>query len=190
MRRKAWNPFFSKASITRLEPQLIRPTIEKLCTRLRESTDSQSVVNLSLLFRCTTFDIICDYALPDGFGMLEKPQEHQEFFTGMMSVFKIIGLIQQARAVAMLIMLLRWVNDFLPENIRRNAPSKGGMAYVRIWQESLGPRVQKALEGRTEAEKRPSLVEEYLRNTNLPASEKTTARLRVSEQKHFGLLRC
>lgn len=36
MRREPWNPYFSKASVSRLHPLLIQQCVDKLCTKVSE----------------------------------------------------------------------------------------------------------------------------------------------------------
>ena len=72
MRRGALAPFFSRRSINALEPTLA-DKVNQTCGRLREFKESNTPVDLRLLFSCMTTDIITDYAFPHCFGLLSTP---------------------------------------------------------------------------------------------------------------------
>ena len=72
MRRQALNPFFSKASIFRLQP-IITSLIEKLCTRIDECKDAGQPVNMRLAYMCLTTDVITSYALNRCWNHLDIP---------------------------------------------------------------------------------------------------------------------
>jgi cytochrome P450 len=60
LRRAPLNPFFSKQSVTRLEP-VIRSAIDTLCARLREFQRSKEPVDLRYAFCALSADIITKY---------------------------------------------------------------------------------------------------------------------------------
>ncbi|KAH6677138.1 putative cytochrome P450 [Halenospora varia] len=72
LRRSALNPFFSRRSITVLEPMLVEK-VNKACSRLQESKDAGTPIDLRLLFSCMTTDILTDYAFPHCFDLLSDP---------------------------------------------------------------------------------------------------------------------
>ena len=72
LRRGALNPFFSKKSILAIEP-LIQEKVDKLCTILERSRESQEPVELGLAYMALTLDVISHYAFGEPYGLIEKP---------------------------------------------------------------------------------------------------------------------
>ena len=60
MRRGALNPFFSKRSVTRLEPTIV-DKVEQLCSALRDHMRDGKIVMLGAAYSALTTDIISDY---------------------------------------------------------------------------------------------------------------------------------
>lgn len=71
-RRRAMNPFFSMASIDRLEP-VMTTMIEKLCRRIDEVKEASMAVNMRLVYLCFTTDFITTYAMNNSWGHLDTP---------------------------------------------------------------------------------------------------------------------
>ena len=71
-RRAALNSFFSKKSITELEP-VIQTQVDKLCSKLNEAGRSQQIVNLSDALACLSADVISDCAFGEAYGLLHAP---------------------------------------------------------------------------------------------------------------------
>ncbi|KAK5096990.1 hypothetical protein LTR70_002207 [Exophiala xenobiotica] len=72
LRRAPLNPFFSKRSVTKLEP-MIKSAVEKLCTRLRGFQQTKEPVNLRHAFAALTMDVITDYAFAKSYNCLDEP---------------------------------------------------------------------------------------------------------------------
>lgn len=78
-RRAALSPFFSKQNIRRLEPTLVE-VLHLVFQRLDENIESRRPINLALLFRAATYDIISDYAFGEGPANLKKPDLNKPYF--------------------------------------------------------------------------------------------------------------
>jgi cytochrome P450 len=78
-RRAAISPFFSKQNIRRLEPTIVE-IVQLIFQRFDEHIKSGLPLNLSLLFRATTHDIISNYAFGEGIVNLRKPDLNQPYF--------------------------------------------------------------------------------------------------------------
>ena len=74
MRLAPLNKFFSKASVTQLEP-LIQTTVNKLNARLKKFQAAQKPVTISLAFGCLTSDVVCEYAFARSEKFVETSQE-------------------------------------------------------------------------------------------------------------------
>jgi hypothetical protein len=72
VRRAAVSPFFSKASIQKLEPT-IKHMAEKMCARINGFKESGQPVNVRNLYQCFTTDVITLYALNRSWNYLDSP---------------------------------------------------------------------------------------------------------------------
>lgn len=60
MRREPWNPYFSKQQVSRLQPMLIQPLVDKFCDRLAEYQAAKRPVTMIYAFANLTSDIISE----------------------------------------------------------------------------------------------------------------------------------
>jgi hypothetical protein len=72
MRRAVLNPYFSKQSVTRLEP-VIQSLVGALCERFREAQKSREPLNLLTAYTALTTDVITEYSFGKSYGFLAKP---------------------------------------------------------------------------------------------------------------------
>jgi cytochrome P450 len=84
-RRAALNPFFSKKSVTELEP-IIRAQVIKLCGKLALFKDSGQPINLSDAFACLSADVISDCAFGKTYGLLDSEDFAPEWRKFMMDL--------------------------------------------------------------------------------------------------------
>jgi cytochrome P450 len=84
-RRAALSPFFSKKSVTELEP-IIQAQINKLCIKLAALKGASQVVNLSDALTCLSADIISDCAFGESYGLLDFPDFAPEWRKFMMEL--------------------------------------------------------------------------------------------------------
>lgn len=78
LRRGALNRFFSKASVTRLEP-IIHRAVEKLIAQLRLHTGTGSPVSIAMAFSCMTTDVVTEYAFLKSYDFLGSPTFEPNF---------------------------------------------------------------------------------------------------------------
>ena len=71
VRRAALSPYFSKRSVTKLEP-IIKSLVERLCTRFHEFQKSGEPLNLEVACSALTTDVITEYAFGNSYKLLEK----------------------------------------------------------------------------------------------------------------------
>jgi len=69
-RREPWNPYFSKQSVSRLQPLLIQAVVNKLCMRLAEYQAAGKPINMVHAFACVTANVVSDYSFPQGYNLL------------------------------------------------------------------------------------------------------------------------
>lgn len=70
VRRAALNPFFSRRSVTRLEP-VIRANIDKLRARLEGFANTDEPVNVTDAFTALSADVIGGFAFGRSYGFLD-----------------------------------------------------------------------------------------------------------------------
>lgn len=95
LRREPWNPFFSKQSVTRLQPILIQTVVDKLCLRLAEYQSAGKPVTMINAFACVTIDIISEYSFPEGYNLLDKPEFDSEHYMAWMGLSKMCHVLKQ-----------------------------------------------------------------------------------------------
>jgi cytochrome P450 len=119
LRRAALNPFFSKKSITSIEP-LIQDKVDKLCTALSNYADNGEPVELGLAYMALSLDIISHYAFGKSFGLVEQP--------GFSPLWKdVVSMTMESFA---LVRNLPWLPDVLkalPQSLTRRIDQ--GLAF-------------------------------------------------------------
>ncbi|KAI1811940.1 benzoate 4-monooxygenase cytochrome P450 [Poronia punctata] len=88
-RRAALNPFFSKQSIRNLEPMIVEK-IDRLSTRLSQSSRKGDVVNLSYATAALTMDVISSYSFGTDIGNLKREDWGKEW----LDAFRLVGQIR------------------------------------------------------------------------------------------------
>ncbi len=78
-RRAALNPFFSSANIRRLEP-MVHEVLGQIIQRLETAKKTSEPVNMSLLYRAATHDLIADYAFGQGSVCFSREDLNQPYF--------------------------------------------------------------------------------------------------------------
>jgi hypothetical protein len=93
-RRAALNPYFSKQSITRLEP-VIKSRIGIFCERFRETQKSGEPLNLGIAYSALTYDVITEYCFGKPYGLLAKPDFGCEWTAIFLRVGELTLLLKQ-----------------------------------------------------------------------------------------------
>jgi len=94
-RRTALNKFFSKASVTHLEP-VIQSTVDKLLTRLRDFREAKKPVSISWAFGCLTNDVVCEYAFATSDNLVEtSPDFHSDIHDALENVSEVGHILKQ-----------------------------------------------------------------------------------------------
>jgi cytochrome P450 len=85
-RRAPLNKFFSRASITRLEP-LIQESVNSLCSRFRKFQEQGKVVAIGSAWSCYTNDVVSEYAFGRSYNYTEKaPDFHTDIHDALQNV--------------------------------------------------------------------------------------------------------
>ena len=94
IRRSAVAPFFSRASVSQLEPT-VQANVNKLMSRLRDFAKSGQPVNLINAYMALTVDIITNYAFASPFGFLDVPDFAPYWRSLMVDVSEMSHMLKQ-----------------------------------------------------------------------------------------------
>jgi hypothetical protein len=87
MRRAALNPYFSKASIRRLEP-IIRDTVSNLLKRMDYHQKSGEILPMTVVYKAMTSDIINNYAFGKSSNSMDMEDYNVSFFDAVEAIFE------------------------------------------------------------------------------------------------------
>ncbi|EKG12713.1 Cytochrome P450 [Macrophomina phaseolina MS6] len=170
LRRGAMNRFFSKASVTRLEP-LIRDTVAKLCAQIETYAGTGEPAKLNSAFSCMTTDIVTEYAFARSYNFLSAREFEPNFHKAITAGSDMGPLIKQ----------LPWVLSLM-RCLPRQAVARlnPAMAVYLNFQQDMRKQIAEIQSkpvserkgGRTDA----TIFHELLEG-NLPDREKTLERL-------------
>ena len=190
VRRGALSPFFSKKSVSAIEP-LIQSKVDMLCTALGEyapgGTDEGRAgkeVELGVAYMSLTLDIISHYAFGKSYGLLELPGFSQKWKDVVEKVMESFALVRN----------LPWVPELLkklPMPITKMIDT--GMAFYLQMEAETRVEVAKIVQGEKKRSKQeiedPTTTHknifEELYDSNLPPQEKTIDRL---NEEGFALI--
>ncbi|KAI2472113.1 cytochrome P450 [Annulohypoxylon bovei var. microspora] len=169
LRRAPLVKFFSRPQISRYEPH-IREYAQRLCEKLLAGTSDHAPFELQAAYSDFTSDVISDYCFGESFGFLTQKMGTPNFrgplyaLLNMTYVFRFYPLLKHT------LMAMPWFLDYLP---------KGMSLLVHTMQIDIPSRVNKAIADTNAGvvdEKYPTIFGELI-NSDLPAAEKTQARL-------------
>ena len=190
MRRAPINPFFSKKSITAIEP-IIQSKVDLLCSALGEYAPDGSdekragqVIELGLAYMSLALDVISHYAFGKSYGLLHLPGFSQLWKDVVENIMESFALVRN----------LPWLPELfkkLPMPITRMLDKR--MAFYLQMEAETRVEVAKIVQGekkRSEKEiEDPTTAHknifEELYYSNLPPQEKTIDRL---NEEGFALI--
>lgn len=178
-RRAAMNPFFSKASVTRLE-DCMRGYIDRICGHIESYASTGEACNLSWAFMCLSTDIITEFS----FGWDRGYTQNRTFQPNLMLAMK--GGVEMAIIFRHIPFLLPVVENWLPEWVAEKM-MEGGSEYFRF-QNQIFDTVDDVLAGKQELNKkegRRTIFKDILEG-NGPESEKVRQRLREGAREVIG----
>ncbi|KAH8696455.1 benzoate 4-monooxygenase cytochrome P450 [Talaromyces proteolyticus] len=92
LRRKILNNFFSKQSVTNLEPML-QSKVDKLAQRFREAKETGTVVKLEYAFAALTADVISHYCYGKSLGYLDEHYPQNDLKEAFNTLFQGIHIL-------------------------------------------------------------------------------------------------
>ncbi|KAL9074394.1 MAG: hypothetical protein Q9157_004421 [Trypethelium eluteriae] len=172
-RRNALNPFFSKRSVTELQP-IIKQEIEKLCGQLSKCAENDEIIKIDAAFIALTMDVISGYSYGKAFGCLDEPQRSWIHWHKVMD--DLFEFFQVSKPLPWLGNVLQALPEWATDRI---APSTTAYAGLKsdVFQKALEVTEEHrgAYDGKPSRERRTILHE--LVNSDLPESEKSVRRL-------------
>ncbi|KAL9612071.1 MAG: hypothetical protein Q9167_003331 [Letrouitia subvulpina] len=182
VRRAPWNPYFSKQSISRIQPLLIQTAVNRLCDRLADHQEAGKPVIMTNAYACLTTDIISEYAFPEGYDLLSRPEFDGEHYNAWISLSRVSHLMKQfGWLYPLLDSIPDWVTKYTSPDF-----------YVVIRQKKyLLEQAKLIIEQREKADYnektlRPSLLRSLLDSDLLPESQKQPERIRAEAQVTMG----
>lgn len=180
-RREPWNPFFSKQSVTRLQPLLIQGVVNKFCMRLAEYQSARKPVVMTHAFACVTTDIISDYSFPQGYNLLDKPEFDSEHYEAWMTLSKLCHVFKQfGWLFSVLDAMPMWVTKYTSPETYLVLKLQGVLLQQSI-------AVSKQLDNPNYKETgRLSMIETFMNSPTLPDSDKRPERIKAEAQIAIG----
>ena len=179
MRREPWNRFFSKLAVAQLQPLLIQKCVNKLCDRLAERRAAGKTVVMAPAYACLTADVISEYAFPQGYGLLDRPDLQWEMYDAMLVLSKMSHLFKQVGWLfpvinAMPVWLTKWMSPEAYLVVMEHDVLLKQCIEVVEQRKTVGTKEK---EDREQTAGRPSMIEAFLDST-LPEAEKAPERVK------------
>ncbi|KAL9035760.1 MAG: hypothetical protein Q9180_004682, partial [Flavoplaca navasiana] len=181
-RREPWSPYFSKQSVTRLQPLLIQAVVDKLCLRLREYQIAGKPVVMTHAFSCVTCDIISEYSFTEGYNLLEKSDFDSSHYEAWIGLTKMCHVLKQFGWLYPLL-------DSIPMAITKwTSPEMylilQGQRFLLKQATELSK--QRGKPDYKETTSRPSMLKAFMDSPLLPESEKAPPRIKAEAQTAIG----
>jgi cytochrome P450 len=176
LRRSALNSFFSKRSITRVEP-LIVDKIEQLCQRFEGVIETKEVIRLDAAYMALTMDIITHYAYGQSYNYLAEDDfklSWKETVIGGSANGVVLRQFPWARPIMKAIPL-----SFL-QKMNRQA------GELVAWQRLVRRQVDSIILANREGKKAEGTIFQALLDSDLPLEEKSADRLQDEGQILVG----
>ncbi|KAL6714746.1 hypothetical protein ACLMJK_008171 [Lecanora helva] len=170
LRRSALDSYYSKKSVTAVEP-LVQGKVDELCDRLSEYVGTQDVVSLNAAFTALALDVVSEHAFGRTYGLLKKPGFDPEWY---LMLYKTMEMFPLARCLLWLPAIVKrippkmrnWLNKELAFSWNLEAEIRSNVNEVK---RNYGA-------GQTKKSLHKSVFEELL-DSDLPPEEKTVDRL-------------
>ncbi|KAF2635071.1 cytochrome P450 [Massarina eburnea CBS 473.64] len=182
LRRSALNGFFSKRSISKLEPTIQR-VIEHACHQLQSRGLNGRILDLRNFFAAFSADVIGEVAFGSGYGLLDKPDFEPGWQKLMMDLSRATHLMKQFPwAYSILNSIPPYLVSLVHPLTKRLFDIRSDV-HLKIEQTRVSIKEPNYL-GAKEKEN-PTVLHSILSSPNLPTPELTTPRL---EDEAFTLL--
>ena len=185
LRRAPWDHYFSKASVSRIQPLLIQDAVNKLCLRLAEHQAAGKPICMTHAYACLTTDIISDYSFPDGYDLLGHTGRDfdGDHYNAWMALSRLSHLLKQ----------LPWLFPLLDSMPQWLTKITSPDFYVVLKEQNYLLEQSRLVSAQRqnpsdykETTLRPSLIRYIYDSDLLPESEKDPARVKGEAQIVMG----
>ena len=181
MRREPWNPYYSKQSVSRLQPLLIQAIVDKLCNGLGEYQAARNPVVMTHAFSSLTTDIISEYSFPKGYDLLDKPEFDSEHYNAWMELSRVSHILKQfgwlyPLLISMPLWVIKIANPLLYSHFREQET---------LLEQAVEISKQRGKSDFKELTTRASMMEAFM-NSDLPEFEKTPERIQGEAKIAIG----
>jgi cytochrome P450 len=172
LRRAALNPFFSKRSISTIEP-LIFSKVELLCRRFEDAIKTKEVIRLDAAYMALTMDIIAQYAYGHSYNHLAEGDFKVSWKESILSVSSNGAFLRQ----------FPWalpIMNAIPLSVLQkiNPPASALVEWQRMVREQVDDIILASREGK----KAEGTIFHALLDSDLPWQEKTADHLQDEGQ--------
>lgn len=183
-RREPWNPYFSKQSVSRLQPLLIQAVLDKLCKRLGEYQRAGKTAVMTPAFACVTTDVISEYSFPKGYNLLDRAEFDSEHYEAWMSLSRVGHLLKQFGWLYPLVDSLPiWVTKLTSPEMYLVLQTQDVLLKQAI---VLGRQRGQGSPDYKETTSRPSMMQAFMDSPTLPESERRPERIKAEAQIAIG----
>jgi cytochrome P450 len=114
LRRGAYAPFFSKASVQKQAEPVVQPIVNKLVRRLQQLRGTGVIINLNEMYASLTGDIISQYALGAPYDLLDHPDFSPHWYQAWSNVAHNVHLLNHfGWVVPLMSMMPVWMVNFI-----------------------------------------------------------------------------
>ena len=171
-RSGALKPFFSASAISKIEP-LIGDVVNRLTDRMAVCAKEGKAIPLFYAYRCMTVDIISEYAFGSQFGLIDREDWGESFYSAWRALWEMSGLIRQVPVIMDIFEAMpRWLLAITqPSALEVIDMQNFTTEQTRILL-STSPEVN-------ETRRFPTVIWKLSRSESLPPKEKAFKRLAV-----------
>ncbi|KAL9594138.1 MAG: hypothetical protein Q9219_007201 [cf. Caloplaca sp. 3 TL-2023] len=183
MRRAPWNPYFSKQSISRIQPLLIQTAVDKMCNKIAEYRAAGKPVIMTNAYASLTTDVISEYTFPEGYDLLGRPGDFDgEHYNAWMALSRISHSLKQFPWLFPLLdSMPTWMTKYTSPDF-----------YVVLKEQDYLHEQAKLISKQREnvdykeTTLRPSLIRSFIDSDLLPEDQKHPARIKGEAQIAIG----
>jgi cytochrome P450 len=172
LRRAALNPFFSKRSVSLIEP-LIVSKVELLCRRFEAAIKTKEIIRLDVAYTALTMDIIAQYAYGQSYNHLAE-DDFKAYWKETVIGASANGAF--LRQFPWALPILKAIPFSLLQKMNPYA------AHLVEWQQAVRRQVDSIILANQEGKKAEGTIFQALLDSDLPWQEKSADRLQDEGQ--------
>jgi cytochrome P450 len=176
IRRAALNPFFSKRSVSKVEP-LIHDKVRRLCVRFTDAMKSKQVIRLDAAYMALTMDIITEYAYGESYDYLSEDDFKLKWKE------TVVGALANGVFLRQFPWALPILNAIPLPILHKLNPNA---AALMEWGLVVRKKVEEMMERHRSGNKPEGTVFQTLLDSDLPEQEKSAQRLQDEGQSVVG----